>query len=259
MARVLAAFPDNPLVFGAQAFGLLETGHLADARVPATRMLALGSNWSPNVQARLHYTLGDFDQALSVERSVWFKSMAMIALGRYDEAVAAARADFAAAPEDRDVAERVLSMLVWTGRFDEALALHHEHWGNLAALDAYFGPTRSAPFAATAAAQRATGDEKGLAETLALWRKRLDFRHEQGFASTGFVMNEARYFALAGERDAAVAKLTVAIDLGFRDPLLGRDPAFTELRDDPEFNAQLTRMTELINIERAKLNMAPLP
>ena len=72
-------------------------------------------------------------------------------------------------------------------------------------------------------------------------------------------MTEARYFALAGERDAAAEGLTQAIDLGFRDPLLGRDPAFAELHDDPAFKAQVTRMTELINIERAKLDMAPLP
>ena len=37
------------------------------------------------------------------------------------------------------------------------------------------------------------------------------------------------------------------------------DPAFAELLDDPAFKAQLTRMTVLVNIERAKLGMAPLP
>ena len=49
------------------------------------------------------------------------------------------------------------------------------------------------------------------------------------------------------------------IDLGFRDPLLARDPAFAELRGDPAFKTQLARMITLINAERAKLNMAPLP
>ena len=38
-----------------------------------------------------------------------------------------------------------------------------------------------------------------------------------------------------------------------------RDPAFAELRDDPAFKAQLARMKKLINAERAKLKMAPLP
>ena len=72
-------------------------------------------------------------------------------------------------------------------------------------------------------------------------------------------MTQARYFALADERAAALKALTQAIDLGTRDPLLGRDPAFAELHDDPDFKALLVRMTELINIERAKLAMAPLP
>lgn len=44
-----------------------------------------------------------------------------------------------------------------------------------------------------------------------------------------------------------------------RDPLLARDPAFAELLDDASFKAQVTRMTALISIERAKPNMAPLP
>ena len=57
---------------------------------------------------------------------------------------------------------------------------------------------------------------------------------------------------------AALAALTQAIDLGMRDPLLDRVPAFADLRDDPAFQAQVTRMIELINAERAKLDMAPL-
>ena len=69
---------------------------------------------------------------------------------------------------------------------------------------------------------------------------------------------DAITYALAGERAAALAALTQAIDLGIRDPLLGRDPAFADLRDDAAFQAQVTRMIELINAERAKLDMAPL-
>jgi hypothetical protein len=82
---------------------------------------------------------------------------------------------------------------------------------------------------------------------------------EQGYASGGFLMTEASYFALAGERANALKTLIQSIDSGYRDPLLGRDPAFAELRGDPAFKAQLVRMTTLINAERAKLKMAPLP
>jgi hypothetical protein len=155
----------------------------------------------------------------------------------------------------------LLTALTWADRFEEALALYRAHAGagGINALAATVGAAASEPFEAIAAAQRATGDEKGLAETLALWRKRLDFQREQGYASGRFVMTQARYFALADERAAALKALTQAIDLGVRDPLLGRDPAFAGLRDEPEFKAQVSRMIELINIERAKLKMAPLP
>jgi len=72
-------------------------------------------------------------------------------------------------------------------------------------------------------------------------------------------MDEASYFALAGERANALKMLTRAIDRGYRDSLLGRDPAFAELRGDPAFQAQLARMKKLIDAERTKLKMAPLP
>ena len=95
-------------------------------------------------------------------------------------------------------------------------------------------------------------------ETLAHWHKRLDFQREQGYASGVFRMTEAGYFALADNRAAALKALTQAIDIGVRDPLLDRDPAFAELQGDPEFKAQNARMITLINIERAKLGMAAL-
>jgi len=73
-----------------------------------------------------------------------------------------------------------------------------------------------------------------------------------------FRATEAGHLALSGERRIALGALSEAIGLGYRDPLLGIDPAFAELHGDPAFQAQIHRMTELINIERAKLGMVPL-
>jgi TolB-like protein/Tfp pilus assembly protein PilF len=257
-ARMLRTFPDSPQTFGAQAFDLLNAGRLAEAQIPAGRMLALKSNWAALLNARIYYLLGDFEKMLSLPGLP--KAQPLLALGRLDEAAAAARERFAAAPEDRDAAEDLLTTLSSAGRFDELLRLYRERWRDLEALDTYFGPIgKMEPLLSIATAQRAQGQQQALAETLTPWRKRLDFQREQGYASGAFVMTEARYFALADDRAAAVKALTRAIDLGVRDPLLGRDPAFAELRDDPEFKAQNARMITLINIERAKLNMAPLP
>ena len=257
--RMLRTFPDNPQTFGAQAFDLMEAGRLAEAQVPAARMLALGSNWAPALNAGIYYVLGDFERVLSFQGIGGVKSWALIALDRNDEAVAEARERFRAAPDDRGAAQSLFATLSLAGRHAEVLALYREQWGDLDALEAFFFSHNSEPFAAIAAAQRATGDQVGFAETLLRWGKRMDFQREQGSANAGFVMTEARYFALAGEQASALKAITQAIDLGFRDPLLGRDPAFAELLGDAAFQAQVTRMTELINIERAKLGMAPLP
>jgi tetratricopeptide (TPR) repeat protein len=205
----------------------------------------------------MYYALGDFEKMLSLQGVP--KSRALIALGRNEEAVAAARERFAAAPEDRDAAKDLLTALSWAGRFDDVLALYRERWGDLKGLDTYFGAVEVGPLSSIATAQRAQGQQQALATTLAHWHKRIDFLRGQGYAADNSLMTEARSRALAGERAAALKALTMAIDTGDRDPLLGRDPAFAELRDDPDFKAQLARMKKLINAERAKLNMAPLP
>jgi len=256
-ARMQRAFPDNPQSFGAQAADLADAGQLAEAQVPAARVLALKSNWAPGLNARIYYALGDFEKVLSLQGST--RSRALIALGRNEEALAVARERFAAAPEDRGAAQDLLSALSWAGRFDEVLALYRERWGDIKGLDTYFGAGEMGPLPSIATAQRTQGQQQALAATVAHWRKRLDFLREQGYPADAFLMTEARYRALAGERTAALKTLTRAIDTGDRDPLLGRDPAFAELRDDPDFKAQLARMIKLINAERAKLNMAPLP
>ncbi len=256
-ARMLRAFPDNPQSFGAQAFDLIEAGQLAEAQVPAARMLALKSNWAPQLNAGLYYRLGDFEKMLSLQ--VVPRSGALIALGRNDEAVAAARTLLAEKPNDQAAAASLLSALSWAGHHDEVLALYRERWGDIKGLDAGLSLAETGPLQSIAIAQRATGQQQALATTLALWRKRLDFMHEQGYTSGEFLMEEASVFALAGERANALKLLTRAIDLGVRDPLLGRDPAFAELQGDPAFKAQLARMIKLINIERAKLKMGPLP
>lgn len=83
-------------------------------------------------------------------------------------------------------------------------------------------------------------------------------RRKHGYASSEFIAIEARHAALSGDHADAVEILTQAINMGFRDPRLARDPAFAELEDDPGFQGQVERMTDLINAERDKLGMEPL-
>ncbi|MBP6627174.1 MAG: hypothetical protein KA187_07135, partial [Arenimonas sp.] len=236
-ARLLAAFPDNPQGFGAQTFDLLSAGRLAEAQVPAARALALKATWGPQLSGFVQYALGEFGPALSVEGAP--RLIPLLGLGRLDEAVAEARKLSDAAPDDRGATVDLLRTLSWARRHDEVLALYSERWGDLAALDAYFRATEMAPMEAIATAQRAQGQAPALAQTLEHWRKRLDFLREQGTDHGGFLMTEARYFALAGQPAQALTAITQAIDRGVRNPLLAREPAFADLQGDPAFQAQV--------------------
>lgn len=257
--RLQRAFPDYPQGFATQAGALLNSGRLADAGVPAARALALAPEGAlgRTLNGFLYYALGDFERVLALPTDR-LRDPALIGLGRVDEAVAEARKRSAAAPGDHTSATTLLFTLSQAGRHDEVLALYRQRWVDLQGLDADFGAGESGVQAPIAVAQKALGERQGLAETLAHWRERLDFKREQGHAGRDFRMTEARYLALAGERAAALKALTEAIDLGIRDLLLGQDAAFAELHDDPGFQAQIRRMIALINIERGKLDMVPL-
>jgi TolB-like protein len=256
--RLQRAYPDNPQGFSTQTGALLSAGRLAEATVPAAQVLALapGGALGPTLNGWIYYALGDFDRVLQTDRQ---RDAALIGLGRVDEAVAAARERSAAAPAAHRAAPALFLTLSQAGRHDEVLALYRQRWGDLQGVDAKFGPGESGVQAPIAVAQKALGDQQALDQTLAHWRARLDFKREQGHAGRDFRLTEARYLALSGEHAAALTALTAAIDRGTRDPLLDQDPAFAELRDDPAFQAQIRRMIELINVERARLDMTPLP
>jgi TolB-like protein len=258
--RLQRAFPDNPQGFASEAGVLLNAGHLADAQVPAARALAMAPEGAlgRTLNAFLFYALGDFERVLSL-RSPRVRRQAQIALGQVDEALAGARQRLASAPQDQTAATELLFTLSAAGLHDEVLTLFRQRWQGLTGLDAVFGTVDTGRLLPIALAQRALGQPQALAETLGQWRKRLDFRRAQGYAGTGFRMDEARFHALSGEHAASLTALTEAIDHGLRDPMLGKDPAFAELQDDPAFQTQISRMIELINAERAKLGMGPLP
>jgi TolB-like protein len=257
--RLQRAFPDNPQGFAAEAGILINSGRLAEARALAARALALapGDALAQRMDAWLYYTLGDFDRVLSLP-DTRFHGRALIETGRVDEAVAQARGHAAVAPGDHDAATDLLFTLSQADRHDEVLALFRARWADLDGIDARFGTGAYQVQAPIAAAQHALGQHEALAETLARWRERLAFLREQGYAGREFPITEARYLALAGERAAALTALTKAIDLGWRDQRLDRDPAFAELHEDPAFQAEVSRMIDLVNIERAKLGMGPL-
>lgn len=258
--RLQRGFPDSPAGFLLQAEVMAAAGRLAEAEPAAARALAPAPEdaFVQTSVGPIYYALGDYPRVLSLPAAG--HGLALLALGRVEEALAVARERSAAAPEDFSFAYFLLRTLSLAGRHDEVLAVYRERWGDPAGLEAAFGfDLASSELAPIAAAQRALGQDEALTATVKRWGERLAFLREQGYADSAFRFLVASHLALAGEREEALATLAEAIDLGYRDPLLGIDPSFAELHDDPAFQAQLTRMTDLINAERAKLGLDLLP
>lgn len=81
---------------------------------------------------------------------------------------------------------------------------------------------------------------------------------ESGVATPSLVYHEAVLAALEGDRAAAIAELSWAIDAGFRDQLaLQRDLAWRVLADDTEFPRQQQRLEALLRAEQAQSDPSP--
>lgn len=261
--RVQRAFPDGPQGYAREIRALVSAGRLAEALPPAERMLAVAptEGLTRSTLATLFLALGEYGRVLELPRARP-RIFALLALHRPEEAIAEAKrlADAAdAVPGDPFFALDLMNVLSLAGRHATVLEVYGERWGSLPALESTVGYMEySGEMAPIAVAQRATGDEAGLAATTKRWGQRLAYLREQGYAHSEFLYEAARFEALAGTGDAAVAALAAAIDRGYRYPLLAREPAFAGLQSNPDFGAAVSRMTELIDTERAKLDLPPL-
>ncbi len=250
-----------------QAVWALAVTHLRQGRLSAAveaieRAIAMDAEWAHTrpMAARIHYAIGDFDTA--AERGpAGSDGWLLIAQGQLERGVARARARSKAAPANSFATLGLLTALSLAGRHQELLDEVTERWGGVSGLRAEFPQPEiwAEALSLLATAQRATGRQAELEATLQEWKEVLAFLADSGHADGVFLFNQASYYALSGDPDAALAGLAKAIDAGWRDPLLARDPVWEPLHRDPDFQAQVSRMAGLINAERAKLGMRPLP
>jgi tetratricopeptide (TPR) repeat protein len=258
--RIQRSHPDRSLPqFGAV---LRSQGRLAEAVELLEGLRARGDDRTlPRVILEMTYhDLGDYARALEV--SVGFtEPQASIGLEREDEGLAAVRARVEASPGDFVATWGLLHGLALAGRHRELLDWVGGRWVGPGELDTEvpYDFSHGGTLAPLAAAQRATGRDAELAATLEYWGGVLAFLEENGFASSEFAFAQASFHAVSGERDRALERLGEAIDRGYRDPLLFRSPPFEPWWNDANFRALVDRNVELINVERAKLGLEPLP
>jgi TolB-like protein/Tfp pilus assembly protein PilF len=259
--RLQRSYPEHSRAAAMLAHVHAVQGQLAMAKAAVDRAIELDADtlFNRGTAGWNHYLLGDCEGAISYSLEA-SGVLCQVAQGREAEALAHARARLDASPEGSGAISAWLEGLSASGRHAELLAWMEERGYSAADLRALLPVDifQGGGMSPLAVAQRAMGRETDLGETLRYWGETLAYLEDNGYASGWFRYHQAAHAALSNEREAALARLAAAIDAGFRDPLLVRDRAFEPWHDDPGFLAQVGRMRELINIERAKLGMEPL-
>lgn len=250
--RLKRDFPGSPWGDLAEVEALMGSGRLARAQELAREKLADGNSILVSSASSVNMRLGCFEAAIEVAGSPF--GLALAGQERFEEAIAAARDSAAANPGDSNSSLSLLRVLSLAGRHESLLEYYDQRWGSLDALQAYFGfEDMTAEVAPIATAQARLGQTEALEQTLAHWRARLADPREQGYALPYFHFIEAGFQTLSGNRESALALLEQSIEGGYLNPMLGIEPEFHELREDPEFQRLTARNLELINAEREKL------
>ncbi len=114
--------------------------------------------------------------------------------------------------------------------------------------------------AEVALAYSRTGNTVRFDDALMLVENAMSNLSGQGIDNWVFMVENAKYLALAGEYDDAITQLEHAVDRGFQGyaPIAKFIPMFEPLRDDPRFVAAEAQMIEGINVERLALGLDPV-
>jgi tetratricopeptide (TPR) repeat protein len=114
--------------------------------------------------------------------------------------------------------------------------------------------------AEVALAYSRTGNTERFDDALLLVKNAQSKLSDQGVDNWVFMVENAKYLALAGEYDEAITQLEKAIDRGYRGyaPIATTTLMFEPLRDDPRFVAAEAVMVDHINVERQALSLEPI-
>ena len=114
--------------------------------------------------------------------------------------------------------------------------------------------------AAVALAYSRTGNYERFDEALMLVKNAMSKVSDQGIDNFVFMVENAKYLALAGRHDDAVSQLEQAVDRGWIGfaPIATTNPIFEPLSDHPRFLVVEAMMVENINVQREALGLEPI-
>ena len=257
LERMESFDPDNPDLLLARAVNYIYSGRNG-AGLQQMEMRAELGNMSGVAQLFLSIGLmatGQFERA-AVEGSIYWRPEALYALGRKEEALEQAF-DQASAGNP----ETLFGLLLREGRDQDIVNYLEERWPSIAALaDEHPGDDIGYPLMAnTAIAYQRLGNTARADEAILLlnrWMVRLQEEGIDNFVLSGSL---AEYYAIVGDKDAAIEYLRVAVEGGWGyigDPA-EVSPAMAILADDPRLAELQDAMLVNLNRERAVVGLPP--
>jgi len=157
----------------------------------------------------------------------------------------------------------LLEFLNAAGRSDELVAYLEQQWSSLGDFEAAYpanGYSGYPEMNAVALAYRRAGNQDGFDDAMRRTRNAHDSLAAQGLHHPRFWLNEAAWYALAGQPQESLKHLAAAVDGGMvvSERIADALPYFHDLEGDPDYEAIQARMLEHINAERRALGLDPV-
>jgi tetratricopeptide (TPR) repeat protein len=197
---------------------------------------------------------GQFERA-TTEGSFFFQPDALYSIGRVDEAFDLARQQAVGGNPGN-----FFHLLVRANRDQELVDYVEERWPSLSAFAGEYSGNQNGYdiMANIALAYSRTGNMDRFEEAMYFVDQRVSSLAEQGIENFVFRGNQAIYYALLGDFDAAFEHLKLAVERGWVvvGDLAEVEPALAALADDPRFAKIEATMLAKVNGYRELLGLA---
>ena len=259
LIRRMAAFDaDSPDILLARAVNYMYSGRKGEGLLEMEKRSDLG-DMSGVAKIFLGFGLvntGQFERALE-QGSTWFHPRALYAMGRVDEAFAAAHEQAASGDPSN-----LFQLFNITGRSGDLVDYLEERWPGIGvfAEENRGDQNGHAIMVDVALAYLRENKRERFDEAMLYLDRHLRSLAEQGLDNVPVSADRAMQYALLGDTDAAFEHLELAVDRGMTSigPLREWRPALALLADDPRFPEMEARMLASMNRDRAAVGLPPV-
>ena len=258
ISRFRSFDPNDPIGFYSEGLHHFYNGEVAAGFPLAERGIELapssnvaGFTWSVALIQSLQI------ERLAEEGNDFFRIDSLDALGRRDEAF-----ELAYKLEQDGYIEELFRLLNRAGQSRELTDYVEERWPTLEAFAADYPKDGSgySTMAEIALAYQRQGKQQQFETALSIIETAIGELREQGVDQFVYMLENAKFYALAGQPEQAIDWLARSVERGLRTyaPLAVAQPCLDSLADNPDLIEIETMMIAKINEDRRTLGLEPI-